>query len=244
MPAAKPKRNLGPSKLNPDLNRRLMAYVAVASGAGVATLALAQPAAAEIIYTPANISVGNSYAIDLNRDGIPDFTLQITPVDSGHGHDLSLVLNVPGNAALIGPLAIGSAIGAKRKFDSSVGSYGGIPFDENFEYGSIHSSGGPWFNVTNKFMGFKFLIGSEIHYGWARLKVQGALTTTVTGYAYETVANRSLRAGQRSESEVETSSISPLDLPALNSLSLGLLASGAQGRDVWRRELENPAQNQ
>jgi hypothetical protein len=236
---ANPTKKSGPSKLKPTLDNRLMAYMAAASAAGVTTLALAPPAAAEVHYTQANINVGGSYAIDLNHDGVADFTLQVQPFDSGHGHDLSLVLNVPGNAALLGPLAIRSPIGPGQKFDTSVGSYGGIPIDQNFEYGSIHTSGGPWFDVTNKFLGLKFLINGEVHYGWARMTVSGALTATITGYAYETVPNREIRAGQTRE--VESSSVSPLESPASKSLALGLLASGADGLAIWRRKEAEPS---
>jgi hypothetical protein len=219
---------LGPSKLKSTLDHRLISYAAVASAAGVTALALAQTAAAEIVYTPADISVGNSYALDLNHDGIPDFTFQVSPVDSGHGHDLSLLLDVPGNAALIGPLPIGAPIGGGRKFDTSVGSYGGIPIDENFEYGTIHSSGGPWFNVSNKFMGFKFMLGGEVHYGWARLTVTGATTATITGYAYETTPNYRIRAGQRSESEEGAAAASGESVKSRPS-ALGILAAGVSG---------------
>ena len=40
--------------------------------------AIALPAEAEIVYTPANISipVGSSYNIDLNQDGVTDFTIR------------------------------------------------------------------------------------------------------------------------------------------------------------------------
>jgi hypothetical protein len=228
---------LGPSKLKPSLDNRLMAYVAAASAAGVTTLTLTQSAAAEIVYTPADITVGSSYALDLNHDGVPDFTLETVPYDSGHGHDFVLALDVPGNAAqnYARPLPIGSRIGPERKFTTST-YYGGVWMGENFEYGSIRNSEGPWYNLTNQFLGVKFLIDGQFHYGWVRLTVHGAISGVITGYAYETVPNRMLRAGQRSESVANTSSVTPLDLPASKLPSLGLLATGAHGLAIWRRE--------
>jgi len=74
--------------------------------------------------------------------------------------------------------------------------------------------------------------------------VSGGISAILTGYAYETIPNRGLRAGQRSESEDETSSVSPLDLPTLSSLpNLGSLASGANGLAIWRREDGNSARH-
>src|ERR1022692_4014441 len=120
-------KKFGPSKLKPTLDNHLMAYVAAASAAGVTTLALAQSAAAKIVYTPANIDVGSSYALDLNHDGIADFTLRTAIFDSGHGQLLSLLFDVPGNAVdnFARPLPIGARIGPGQTFRSSVSSYGG-----------------------------------------------------------------------------------------------------------------------
>jgi len=42
--------------------------------------ALAMPVQARIVYTPVNVNLptNGSYPIDLNHDGIPDFTFQIS----------------------------------------------------------------------------------------------------------------------------------------------------------------------
>src|SRR5579872_2613012 len=47
------------------------------SAAGVGVLALVQPAAAKIVYTKAHVWIGVKHLVllDLNHDGIPDFTL-------------------------------------------------------------------------------------------------------------------------------------------------------------------------
>jgi hypothetical protein len=54
-------------------------------------------------------------------------------------------------------------------------------------------------NVTNRYLGLKFKIDKKNHYGWARLSVQqqgGQIIATLTGYAYETVPGKGIRAGQ------------------------------------------------
>ncbi len=61
--------------LSPKLDRRLLGYAAAASAAGVGMMVLAPSSLAEVVYTPANQTVNGSLAIDLNNDGITDFTL-------------------------------------------------------------------------------------------------------------------------------------------------------------------------
>jgi hypothetical protein len=70
-----------PSNLSESLQRYLNAYALAASAAGVGVLAVAQPAAAKIIYTPANKSCsrhGLCFKLDLNHDNIIDFRIVMT----------------------------------------------------------------------------------------------------------------------------------------------------------------------
>ena len=72
-----------PCKLSDLLHHRLNAYALAASAAGVSLLALADPAQAKIVYTPAGVTFGGTpcgsgsdvgnYSLDLNHDGIADF---------------------------------------------------------------------------------------------------------------------------------------------------------------------------
>jgi hypothetical protein len=98
---------------------------------------------------------------------------------------------------------------------------------------------GPWGNVTNKYLGLKFLIGGKIHYGWARLTVMGYSSVTLTGYAYETTVGKPIKAGHTTGPEKSaTEEISPTTLtaPVARKATLGLLALGAPGLSIWRRE--------
>jgi hypothetical protein len=69
------------SDLAEGLEKRTSVYAMAAGAAGVSVLALATPARAEIVYTPANIRVplehgdGMGVKIDFNHDGINDFSL-------------------------------------------------------------------------------------------------------------------------------------------------------------------------
>jgi hypothetical protein len=70
-----------PSQLSESLHKRLSANTLAASAAGVSLLALAHPADAKIVYTPANLNIPpGAVPLDLNHDGVADFSL----VYSGH----------------------------------------------------------------------------------------------------------------------------------------------------------------
>jgi hypothetical protein len=63
-------------KLTAQLEKRLLAYAAAATAAGMGTLANPQ-AEAKIVYTPkhATMPVNKPYPVDLNHDGTADFVL-------------------------------------------------------------------------------------------------------------------------------------------------------------------------
>ena len=55
---------------------------------------------------------------------------------------------------------------------------------------------GPWLGMTNKYLGLRFQIGANLHYGWARLDVPANATSfTIKDYAYESTANTPIAAG-------------------------------------------------
>lgn len=103
---------------------------------------------------------------------------------------------------------------------------------------------GPWANkgrgVTNRYLGLKFRVGGTFHFGWARLTVGRAargFTATLTGYAYETVPGKAIIAGatkgpddgaQPTPASIKTHTPEPP--------TLGMLALGAPGLSIWRRE--------
>ncbi len=107
-----------------------------------------------------------------------------------------------------------------------VGSFSGVP-----------RSSGSWIGVTNRYLGLKFMIGSEVHYGWARMTVGKHFShVVVTGYAYETIPNRPIKAGQTSETPLaEAKNEATFARPAKGP-SLGMLARGAEVMEVWRRK--------
>jgi len=226
----------------PDLDHRLSMYALAASAAGVGMLALSQPADAKIIYTKTNkyISPNTTLHLDLNHDGIPDFDLKDTYSTwffSSSG-ELAVAADRQKNGiwghtvrglAYASALSANVQIGPKGHFVSWGGmaqeSFLGGRDRPDFAYGD-----GPWANVTNRYLGLKLAIKGKIHFGWARLSVtlgtdDSVVTGNLTGYAYETVANRPILTGK--EHGAEADDPAPM---ANTSGTLGRLARGSQNR--------------
>jgi hypothetical protein len=212
------------SKISESLNRQLNTYVKVASAAGVSVLALAGACEATVVYTETNQVTHTSYPlyIDLNHDGIKDFLVRTTFYAGTAGLEVGLVAcgYPPGNtnnvvagrrfsrsgyfSSAAFALPAGARIGPKGNFSvrfpfMAVELFNGV--------GSQYSDLGPWAGkgkgVRDRYLGLKFVINGEVHYGWARLSVTlghqrqfDDVSGTLTGYAYESVPEKPIIAGQ------------------------------------------------
>ena len=104
---------------------------------------------------------------------------------------------------------------------------------------------GPWMNggkgIKNRYVGIKFQIQGRFHYGWVRVTVtttSNSFAATLTGYAYETIPNKGIIAGQtkgEDDSNVEQPNAA-LTMPTPEPATLGALALGAPGLSIWRRK--------
>jgi hypothetical protein len=228
-----------------SFNQRLHVYSAAACAAGVGLFALTQPAAGEIVYTPADITISvqklHSYALDLNNDGTTDFFINATSresVDQSGGTTRIVAKPAQNSNGVAGyginavALKAGQPIGSPHKFSgffmASVFTFIGTEF--NFR--------GQWANVKDRYLGLKFQIDGQTHYGWARLTVgEIQLTAELTGYAYETTPNTPIVAGKTSGT---AAAVAPVNMPGTRTdalgATLGALALGAPSLEVWRRE--------
>ena len=213
------------------MHRQLSSYVAAASAAGVSLLALARPVDAKIVYTPANVEIGDqTVLLDLNHDGQTDFSFRnfTTCTSACKGWTFILSVYPVGMSNKIwggtshfdvkfaSALPAGVQIGSKGKL------YTGPDRMAWFQYGSHYDGRGPWNNVKHRYLGLEFLAKDGYHYGWARLNIAhtsagGEATGTLTGYAYETIANKPIVTGRTRGPAVIT----------VESSSLGVLAAGA-----------------
>lgn len=231
----------------PKFEKMVAAYATAASAAvGVGLLGAVPSAEAKVVYTQTNVTITttSSYALDLNHDGVPDFDINFCAC-LPHAVRLQIGLDVSGNLVReqkafpeqAAALLRGVTIGPKEAFTSFTSGYGGVFMADAGGYGSSSYSNGPWLNVKGRYLGLKFLINGQVHYGWARLNTTHQLGSVVlTGYAYETVANKPLNAGQTSGA-AQIVAVDPALLadPFPTGPGLGLLACGADALDVWRK---------
>lgn len=185
-----------PSK---ELLNRLKRY-SLAAGA---VAMVADQADANIIYTDVNPDFagasGSQYFLDLNNDNIDDFriyhdggsNLFIEPLASSND-----VLGTGGaNYAYPYAMSANSMISA-----SATGTWFNNGYSSGFQslnYGSC--SFGNWCTVADKYVGLRFEVGGNIHYGWARLDVNGnGSSWIVKDYAYDDVAGQGILAGASS----------------------------------------------
>src|ERR1700675_853305 len=230
--------------------QRLNMYALAAGAAGVSVLALSQPADAKIIYTPAHVSIlgpRGSYAIDLNHDGIVDFTITNTTRFNTDQAFSNLFAQGPRGNAVVGSFVYGGfppdarALNAGIQIGPSNHLFQGAAKMVSYYYGGGgHSAHGNWVNVTNRYLGVAFQIGGHTHYGWARFTVEVVnqrfrILAGLTGYAYETVADTPIIAGKTSGPDVAEMP-EALSAPGSAPATLGMLAMGAPALEVWRRE--------
>jgi hypothetical protein len=245
--------------LNQRLNRRLLSYATAATAAGVGVLGLAQTAEAQVVFTPAHVMIGShtSYNLDLTNNGTTDFVLHgSVTANCSTLFDALLAKPALSNAVqgaiynglnVAKALAPGRPIGSSQRFVSQ--GNGGVLMGE-----AIYSPGGGqyrgnWVHVLNRYLGLKFQINGETHFGWARLSVKMFLgkpfQALLSGYAYETQPNTPITAGQTTgddaavpaEPKIEPGPGAALRTPgAPQPASLGMLALGSSGLALWRHE--------
>jgi hypothetical protein len=260
----RPSSSLAKEASNLYQSIHLNTHALAAVVALVSVLALAPSSQAKIVYTHANVTIVcaavpamhnpfssciRQYNLDLNHDGVTDFTISVSAF-----HDFGCVggfgvgeLPASGNGAIgsgyyAAALMQGAQIGHGQQFIKRTGTMAYYKSDLECR----HRSGGPWLNVTDRYLGLSFRRNGRVHYGWAKLTVHvvGDAYAHLTGYAYETIAGKSIKAGQTKDAADDptnedfgpsaslTSSVPDIPQPA----SLGMLALGAQAVPLWRRK--------
>jgi hypothetical protein len=209
---------------------------ALAAGAAGASLLAAQPAQAKIVYTPAHkkLPLNQYFFLDLNHDGVKDFKLYVltyaTPVGENWDAAVNLSRLNARNAAVgkrdpyryfASALKAGVSVGKTRHFPNQTREVLGWAFGRysGGTYGPWTKSGKP---VNDRYLGLRFLISGQVHYGWARLNVwiHGfAASATLTGYATKRSLVRQLSRARRKARMTPTSKVrirSPSLLPLPN----------------------------
>lgn len=189
-------------------------YALAASAAGASALALAPPASAEVVFTPGAVPVriGGSVEVDLNHDGIPDFLLwlntpsswgRVRPMEgSNHPLDLNIyplqstnrVWEVKSNGyPCAAALPKGTRVDKNSPFEAT---------QQPLYMYRVYYFPGPntqrlcsWKSGVQAYLGLKFVISGQVHYGWIRLRSHGLHNAYIHGYAYETIPNKAINTG-------------------------------------------------
>jgi hypothetical protein len=226
-------------------------YALAASAAGVGALALAQPAEAKIVYTPAHVklTLNQTYGIDLNHDGSPDiyfgwhtsalgYERVFATANPSLGNGVAVVGGIPEFAV---PIVAGAKIGAARHFYANSGCpclvYGYVGGTKSSWKGLWAGTGK---GLKNRYLGIELTINGQSHYGWARVTIELPMDTgeaLLTGYAYETTANKPIIAGKTKEHddisiEAPNASLTPA---TPRPTTLGMWALGAPALSISRR---------
>jgi hypothetical protein len=182
------------------------------------------------LFTPLptlRIAPNHKIPLDLNHDGIRDFSI-VDTYERWNGNSGGGYLGVSaaqGNAIAAtqkldfyaNDLAAGVRIGPRLLFGAGKHVMA-TEFPRNS--GTGINSNGPWRQAEKRYLGLEFAIDGKTHFGWARLSVKSkasGMFATLTGYAYETIPNKSIIAGKTKGPDAVT--VAPA--------TLGHLASGA-----------------
>lgn len=178
---------------------------------------LVNPAEAQIVYTQVNASipVNESYNIDVNGDGVVDFVLRSKLIrawcNAGDEFIWSLTVTpANGNTIVTAQTQAGSGDASALQYGTPVNS--SQNFSSNGTTMAEMSWGtcgfttlGQWLNQPDKYLGLQFRSSDgTLHYAWAKVTTTDYVdsgwllhsSTFLSGFAYETIANEGILAGQ------------------------------------------------
>jgi hypothetical protein len=177
--------------------------------------ALVQRAEAQIVYTQVNVSipVNSSYSLDLNGDGVVDFTLRSKLIQgycqSGDEYVWSLSVDpAGGNDVVIAGDQAGSDYASALAYGVLVNNsqtfYPNESVLAELTWGSCGiATTGQWLNSPTRYLGLQFVAADGTHYAWAKLSTvayvdqDGHLhaTTLLSGFAYQSTAGAGILTG-------------------------------------------------
>ncbi len=252
-----------------QLQKKLSAFIVpIAIG-----MMFSASANAQIVYTdviPDDTISQGTYNLDLNNDGTNDFVIThsvTTFICAGQPRPNRYIRVTPLGtnqvACYSGTNATKMTLNAN--IDASVltwnNSVNQLMASRTYHpLGCTPSvQGGQWINAVNGYLGLKLISSGNTYYGWARLNTLDANSFTIKDYAYNTIPNQHILAGQTTVTGIiENSFASSINLfpnPADNQLTISPDVSGGKlkienvtiydltGREVYTENHRTPNSN-
>lgn len=198
-------------------NSKLAQYTAVAGA-----LIAGSSVDAQIVYTDISPdavldSTSAPYLLDFNNDANPDLVFSVQHL-VGTGSQSGIQFTYIGDAAAVGFPVGNQVLGAVSSSSSFAVTAlnAGDPISAAQNFGGSSSSAlalnalitapgagtfpvtaGDFLAASNKFLGAKFVVGANTHYGWVQLSVNAMSTLlTIHDYAFNATPVGALNAGQ------------------------------------------------
>ena len=196
-----------------SLQSRISKYTAVA-GAVVS----AAGAQAQVVYTDVNPDYSHDapenngfavYPLDLNNDQTVDFLVASKDTVTANAH-VRFKLAVPHGAghAVAGATPCAYAYALALDINTMVDfTLNWIAASNTMAYNvdSNNPYNENWNGVTDKYLGLKFVVGANTHYGWARLDSYAiGDSVVVKDYAFDATPNTGIMTGNMGASLTET----------------------------------------
>ena len=178
---------------DPSSNTLLLAASAVA---GVGAVLVPPPAEAAIVYSGVQnkeVTVAKDQKVDIDGDGIFEFTFKMNSTYSYFTQTLSLSAN--GTAEVIksnnNPARLSSnyVISSQREFSPPLNDYLAV-------YSGTYGTTGNFPNKPAGYLGVKFKVDGKIKYGWIQYKTENnGSKGTIIDWAYEDTPGKAIKAG-------------------------------------------------
>lgn len=166
---------------------------------GSIVLAGSKLAQAQVIYTdetPDLVVDGTTTNIDINNDGQMDIGFNQTNA----AYNYATLVTPSGSTAQVLKTGVADALSGGTSIGSSNTTWGSV--DGLLESGWTGS--GNFGGAGDKYLGVRFQISGEYHYGWVLINVPSdASNITIKSYAYQGTANTSLITGHTTTTAVD-----------------------------------------
>jgi hypothetical protein len=204
-------------------NKKLLNYTGLASTMLASAAVNAQAIGVDINPDVVLTQDSNPYSLDFNNDMTPDLNFAIQPISGSRTYQgfpftyegvIAGIAMPVGNGVLgfassgsgtsapgsftITALESGSPISASDVFGSS--SQNALAIDVVADGGALGTfpyTFGPFVEASYKFIGAKFQVGANTHYGWVQLSVApGIENMIIHGYGYNQTPDEAINAGE------------------------------------------------